>query len=49
MVKMAIRSSLSGGADDSLSIRAIKASPDSGVNLIDKALVYGMGRSEEVI
>ncbi len=35
--------------DDRLSIRAIHAALDSGVNLIDTAPVYGWGRSETVV
>ena len=35
--------------DDSESIRAIHASIDAGVNLIDTAPAYGFGRSEEVV
>ncbi|RJP26592.1 MAG: aldo/keto reductase [Candidatus Omnitrophota bacterium] len=35
--------------DDNESIRAIQASIDAGVNLIDTAPAYGFGRSEEVI
>lgn len=36
-------------ADDAESIRAIHASIDAGVDLIDTAAVYGFGRSEEVV
>lgn len=35
--------------DDAESIRAIQASIDAGVNLIDTAPAYGFGRSEEVV
>ncbi len=35
--------------DDAESIRAIHASLDAGVNLIDTAPAYGFGRSEEVV
>lgn len=35
--------------DDQESIRAIQASLDAGVNLIDTAPAYGWGRSEEVV
>lgn len=35
--------------DDNESIRAIHASIDAGVNLIDTAPAYGFGRSEEVV
>lgn len=38
-----------GGADDAASIRAIQASMDAGISLIDTAPAYGMGRSEEVV
>ena len=38
-----------GDPDDQLSIRAIHAALDSGVNLIDTAPVYGWGHSEHVI
>ena len=35
--------------DDQESIRAIQASLDAGVNLIDTAPAYGWGRSEQVV
>lgn len=35
--------------DDNESVRAIHASLDNGVNLIDTAPAYGFGRSEEVV
>lgn len=38
-----------GPQDDKLSIRAIDESLDMGVNWIDTAPIYGLGRSEEVI
>ncbi|MDD2598405.1 MAG: aldo/keto reductase [Kiritimatiellae bacterium] len=38
-----------GEVDDNESIRAIQASIDAGVTLIDTAAVYGFGRSEEVV
>ncbi|MCX6993777.1 MAG: aldo/keto reductase [Kiritimatiellaeota bacterium] len=38
-----------GATDDQVSIRAIRAALDSGINLIDTAPVYGFGRSEEVV
>lgn len=37
------------GADDAESVRALHRSADLGVNFIDTALVYGEGRSEQVI
>jgi len=38
-----------GGTDEDASIRAIHASLDAGVNLIDTAAVYGFGLSEEIV
>lgn len=38
-----------GDNDDALSISAIHAALDEGVNLIDTAPVYGFGHSEEVV
>ncbi len=38
-----------GGTDEKLSIKAIHATLDSGINLIDTAPVYGFGRSEEIV
>lgn len=38
-----------GATDDQVSIRAIQAAMDGGINLIDTAPVYGFGRSEEVV
>ncbi|XTZ15460.1 aldo/keto reductase [Micromonospora echinospora] len=36
-------------ADDAVSVRAVRAALDRGVNVIDTAPVYGFGHSEEVI
>ncbi len=38
-----------GAVDDAESIRAIQASVDEGVNLIDTAPAYGAGHSEQVV
>jgi aryl-alcohol dehydrogenase-like predicted oxidoreductase len=38
-----------GGAEEAESIKAIHAALDNGINLIDTAAVYGMGRSEEIV
>src|SRR5690242_7944701 len=38
-----------GPQDDNDSIAAIHAALDSGINWIDTAAVYGLGRSEEVV
>ena len=38
-----------GDTDDAESIRAIQASVDEGVTLIDTAPVYGFGHSEEIV
>lgn len=38
-----------GGTDESASIRAIDASIDAGISLIDTAPAYGLGRSEELV
>ncbi len=38
-----------GGTDDKASIDAIKASLDNGVNLIDTAPAYGLGKAEELV
>jgi len=38
-----------GGADDKESIKAIHASLDNGINMLDTAPIYGFGRSEEVV
>jgi aryl-alcohol dehydrogenase-like predicted oxidoreductase len=45
----AIGGSMWGGQDEQRSIDAIVASIDAGVNLIDTAPVYGMGKSEEIL
>lgn len=38
-----------GNSDDADSVRAIRAAVDGGVNWVDTAPVYGLGRSEEVV
>ena len=38
-----------GGTDEPASIRAIEASIDAGISLIDTAPAYGLGRSEELV
>ncbi len=38
-----------GGTDEKDSIKAIHASIDSGINLIDSAPIYGYGRSEQIV
>jgi len=38
-----------GGTDEALSIKAIHAAIDNGINLLDTAPAYGMGLSEEVL
>lgn len=38
-----------GGTDEDQAIRAIQASIDAGVNLIDTAPAYGLGLSEEIV
>lgn len=38
-----------GGTDEAASIRAIEASIEAGVSLIDTAPAYGLGRSEEIV
>jgi len=38
-----------GGADADASIKAVQASLDAGVDLIDTAAVYGFGLSEEIV
>jgi methylglyoxal reductase len=45
----AIGGSMWGGQDEKRSIDAIAASIDAGVNLIDTAPVYGLGKSEELV
>lgn len=38
-----------GGADAEASVKAVRASLDAGVDLIDTAAVYGFGLSEEIV
>ncbi|HSV54384.1 MAG TPA: aldo/keto reductase [Burkholderiaceae bacterium] len=38
-----------GGGDNAAAVMAIQASLDAGVNLIDTAPAYGLGRSEELV
>ena len=38
-----------GGTDEAQSVRAIEASIDAGISLIDTAPAYGLGRSEELV
>ena len=38
-----------GGADDAASVKAIQASLDAGLSLIDTAPAYGMGHSEQIV
>ncbi len=38
-----------GGAEESSSIQSIHAALDNGINFIDTAPMYGMGRSEEIV
>ena len=38
-----------GGTDDKASIAAIQGALDSGVNLIDTAPAYGLGKAEELV
>jgi aryl-alcohol dehydrogenase-like predicted oxidoreductase len=38
-----------GGADDAVSVSAIRAAVDAGITSIDTAPVYGFGHSEEVL
>jgi methylglyoxal reductase len=38
-----------GGTDEAASVRAIEASIDAGISLIDTAPAYGLGRSEELV
>ncbi len=45
----AIGGSMWGGQDEQRSVDAIIASIDAGVNLIDTAPVYGLGKSEELV
>ena len=37
------------GAEDEVSLQALRAARDAGVNFFDTALAYGMGHSEELI
>ena len=45
----AIGGHLWGGQDDALSVGAIHAAIDHGINWIDTAPIYGSGHSEEVV
>src|SRR5688572_12071416 len=45
----AIGGNMWGPTDDDDSIKAIQASLDAGVNLLDTADAYGLGHSEELI
>src|ERR1700691_3852536 len=38
-----------GGTDENESIQTIHTALDRGINLIDTAPVYGLGRSEEIV
>lgn len=38
-----------GGSDEAESVKAIQASLEAGVSLIDTAPAYGLGRSEEIV
>lgn len=38
-----------GGTDEAASLKAIEASIDAGISLIDTAPAYGLGRSEELV
>lgn len=38
-----------GGSDEALSVRAIQAGIDAGIDAIDTAPIYGCGRSEELV
>ena len=38
-----------GGGDNAAAVLAIQASLDAGVNLIDTAPAYGLGRSESIV
>src|SRR4030095_8190277 len=38
-----------GGSDEKVSISAIHAAIEHGINVIDTAPVYGFGRSEEIV
>jgi aryl-alcohol dehydrogenase-like predicted oxidoreductase len=45
----AIGGNLSGGSDETESVKVILTAIDSGINLIDTAPVYGFGLAEEII
>lgn len=45
----AIGGSMWGGQDEHEAIAAIHASLDAGMNMIDTAPLYGLGRSEEIV
>lgn len=38
-----------GGADDGETVKAIEASLDAGITLVDTAPIYGFGRAEEIL
>src|ERR1700736_3067294 len=38
-----------GGTDEKDAIRTIHAALDGGLNMVDTAPVYGLGRSEEIV
>lgn len=38
-----------GGTDEAAAVRAIEASVEAGISLIDTAPAYGLGRSEELV
>lgn len=38
-----------GGTDEAAAVKAIEASIDAGISLIDTAPAYGLGRSEEIV
>lgn len=38
-----------GGADDVVAVKAIEASLDAGITLVDTAPIYGFGRAEEIV
>jgi aryl-alcohol dehydrogenase-like predicted oxidoreductase len=38
-----------GGTDENLAVKAIQASIDEGISLIDTAPAYGLGKSEELV
>lgn len=45
----AIGGSMWGGQDEAQAVATIQAALDAGVNIIDTAPVYGLGRSEELV